>query len=55
LSGETIERMVAEYVSGRPTTKLSKEFGIGKGTLLRLLADRGVPIRHAHRKFPLGD
>jgi hypothetical protein len=41
---------VAEYVAGTPTTALSRDYRIGKGTLLHLLRDSGVSIRHEHRR-----
>jgi hypothetical protein len=40
-----IERIVAEYVAGTPTTALAETYGIGKGTLLRLIREAGVTVR----------
>jgi hypothetical protein len=41
-----IERIVAEYASGTSTTRLAKSYGIGKGTILRLLRENSVLRRH---------
>lgn len=46
LGAERIGQIVADYASGISTTQLAKGHGIGKGTLLRLLRERGVAIRH---------
>lgn len=50
LGTELIERIVAEYVAGVSTTRLAKGYGIGKGTLLWLISERGAVIRHQHRR-----
>jgi hypothetical protein len=50
LGNETLERIVVEYVAGAPTTALVRTYGIGKGTLLRLLREHRVSIRHQHRR-----
>jgi hypothetical protein len=41
---KVIERIVTEYASGTSTTRLAESYGIGKGTLLRLLRESGVRI-----------
>src|SRR5215217_6987469 len=46
LGHEVISRVVDEYVSGTPSTRLAACYGIGKGTVLRLLRERGVVVRH---------
>jgi hypothetical protein len=46
-----LDRIVAEYVAGTPTTALARTYGIGKGTLLRLIKENGVTIR---RRGPRG-
>jgi hypothetical protein len=43
-----IERIVAEYEGGTSTTRLAMSYRIGKGTLLRLLREHNVVIRHQH-------
>jgi hypothetical protein len=40
-----IKRVVSEYVSGVSTTRLATRYGIGKGTLLRLIRESGVTVR----------
>jgi hypothetical protein len=50
LGTATLERIVAEYVAGAPTTALTGRYRIGKGTVLRLLREHGVRIRHQHRR-----
>jgi hypothetical protein len=37
LGGAALEPIVAEYVAGAPSTALARTYGIGKGTLLRLM------------------
>jgi hypothetical protein len=39
-----------EYATGTPTTQLALRYRIGKGTLLRLLHEHGITIRHQHRR-----
>jgi hypothetical protein len=41
--------IVAEYVAGASSTALARYYHIGKGTVLRLLREYGVVIRH-HRR-----
>lgn len=50
LGTELLGRIMSEYVTGSPTTALARRYGIGKGTLLRLLREHGVTIRHQHRR-----
>jgi hypothetical protein len=45
LGAAMMERIVAEYVAGTPTTALARTYGIGKGTVLRLIQERGVTVR----------
>jgi transposase-like protein len=40
-----IARLVGAYESGTPTTQLMRDFGIAKGTVLRLLKENGVAMR----------
>jgi hypothetical protein len=47
---EMIAHILSEYQSGTPTTQLTETYGIGKGTVLRLLRERGDVIRHQHRR-----
>jgi hypothetical protein len=46
LGPDLIKRIVSEYAGGMSTTRLVKQYGIGKGTELRLLREHGVTIRH---------
>lgn len=43
-----IAQLVAEYQAGTPTTELARSYGLGKGTVLRLLHEGGVRMR-THR------
>jgi hypothetical protein len=52
LGPDLIKRIVAEYAGGRSSTLLAKRYGIGKGTLLRLLKQNGVVVR---RRGPYAD
>jgi hypothetical protein len=45
LGHDLISRVVSEYAGGISTTRLAKRYGIGKGTLLRLIRVSGVTIR----------
>lgn len=38
--------IVAKYEAGVPSTQLVREYGMGKGTVLKLLRDAGVAIRN---------
>ena len=42
---ETVDRLVADYESGVPTTELTGRYGLAKSSVLKLLADRGVVMR----------
>ncbi|GAB3275644.1 hypothetical protein GCM10027449_14590 [Sinomonas notoginsengisoli] len=45
LGGDTLDKLVARYEAGEPTTALAAEYGIAKSSLLRLLESRGVAMR----------
>jgi hypothetical protein len=45
LGEDRISELVAAYVAGSPSTRLTRQYGVGKGTVLRLLRERGVAIR----------
>jgi transposase-like protein len=45
LSQAERERLVQDYVSGMPTTQLTQQYGLAKGTVLRILADADVSMR----------
>jgi hypothetical protein len=45
LGQEMIERIVTEYVRGVSSTRLASRYGVGKGTLLRLVREHGAAIR----------
>lgn len=45
LDADTVKRLVADYNAGVPTTQLSKKYGLGKGSVLKLLSDAGTPMR----------
>lgn len=45
LDPEIILRLVADYGDGTPTTVLTQRYTLGKGTVLKLLRERGVAIR----------
>lgn len=40
-----IAQLIDEYQAGMPTTELARTFGVGKGTIIRLLHAAGVPMR----------
>ena len=46
LPGETIERLVAEYVSGTTAAELGRQYGIAKSTVLGLVRQAGERVRH---------
>jgi hypothetical protein len=48
LGQDLIRRVVSEHAVGISTTRLTRRYGIGKGTLLRLLHEHGVTVRHQH-------
>ncbi len=39
-----IDELVAGYLEGRPTTKLTHQFRLSNSTVLRLLREQDVPI-----------
>jgi hypothetical protein len=45
LGSEMIERIAAEYQSDTSSVRLTGRYGIGKGTILRLLRQNGLAIR----------
>lgn len=45
LSSADILHLTEAYRSGVPTTQLAKMYGAGKGTVLRVLHEAGVPMR----------
>ncbi|MBH0781876.1 helix-turn-helix domain-containing protein [Nocardia bovistercoris] len=45
LSADTIAELVEAYRRGTSTLELQKRYHLGKGTVLKLLADQGVPMR----------
>jgi hypothetical protein len=40
-----VAQLIAEYRAGAPTTQLMRTYGLGKGSVLRLLDAHGVPRR----------
>ncbi len=40
-----MEQLVQDYEAGVPTTQLTKKYGIGKGTVLKLLRDHDVRVQ----------
>lgn len=40
-----IAQLVAEYEAGTPTTKLTEQFGLSKGAVLKLLHEAGASMR----------
>lgn len=45
LDTATIQHLVTDYQDGTPTTQLMRQYQLGKGTVLRLLASEGVQMR----------
>lgn len=45
LGSEGVARLIAAYEAGTPTTQLTRDFGIAKGSVLRLLEQNGVAMR----------
>ena len=45
MSPETIQQLVSDYGAGNSTIMLMRIYGIGKSTVLGLLADAGVQMR----------
>jgi hypothetical protein len=46
LTGATRADIVAAYEAGTSSTRLTKHFCLGKGTILRLLHEDGVQMRN---------
>lgn len=46
VSAETAAQLVADYESGVPSTHLTRIYGLGKGSILKLLKEAGVQMRH---------
>lgn len=42
---ELCKIVVAAYESGTPTTRLTEAYGLGKGSVLKILSSRGVTMR----------
>jgi hypothetical protein len=45
LGPDVIAQLVAEYQAGEPSTTLTTRYGVGKGTVLRLLREHSVTVR----------
>jgi len=45
LAPDVAQRLAADYRIGVPTTALARRYGLGKGTVLRLLRECGVVMR----------
>jgi hypothetical protein len=45
LGSDLIKQVVSEYAEGTSASRLALRYGIGKGTLLRLIREAGVAIR----------
>lgn len=46
VSPETIAQLIADYESGTPSTQLTRIYGLGKGSVLKLLRESGIQMRH---------
>ena len=46
LGTERVTELARAYEQGIPTTELTRRYGLGKGTVLRLLREQGVVLRH---------
>jgi hypothetical protein len=46
LNRETITQLVADYEAGQSTPTLVKRYGLAKGTVLKLLKEHGITMRH---------
>ena len=46
LSPEIAAQLVADYESGTPSTHLTMIYGLGNGSVLKLLRDAGVQLRN---------
>lgn len=45
LSEQQLQELIQRYEAGAAASALSKRYGIGKSSVLRLLHERGVPVR----------
>lgn len=45
LGPELVEQLVHDYEAGETTAELCRSYGLGKGTVLSLLTERGVAMR----------
>ena len=45
LGPERLAQLVADYQAGHPSTTLMQTYGLGKGTVLKLLRQHGVQLR----------
>jgi DNA-binding CsgD family transcriptional regulator len=46
LSGEAIDRVVAEYRAGRSAAELGRQYGLAKNSVLALVRQAGERVRH---------
>lgn len=46
VSPETAAQLIADYESGTPSTQLAKIYGLGKGSVLKLLKGAGVQMQN---------
>jgi DNA-directed RNA polymerase specialized sigma24 family protein len=46
LKPRTLDQLATDYEAGIPTTQLMKIYGLGKGTVLQILASHGVKLRN---------
>lgn len=46
LTSEVRTEIVAQYEAGVPSTQLVREYGLGKGTILKVLREGGVKMRN---------
>lgn len=45
LEPEILDQIAHDYEAGSTTIELMSRYGLGKGTVIKLLHDRGVPMR----------
>ena len=48
LGHDVVAQLVADYQEGVSTPALMEQYQLGKGTVLHLLQDHGIPMRHQH-------
>jgi hypothetical protein len=46
LSDEDVEQLVADYQAGRTGRQLAEAYGLARSTVMELLHERGVEVRH---------